>query len=62
MMKTHRVRPGDTLASIAIAYYGHADAWSYIWAHNRHEIPNPNQLMIGTDIVLPHVPGREFRC
>lgn len=62
MMKTHRVKPGDTLDSIAHAYYGDWHAWTYIWKHNRHEIENPNVLAIGQVIVIPHVPGREFQC
>lgn len=56
-MKIHVVRPGETLASIALTYYGTQDAWAYIWRHNRHEIPDPNELPVGFNLVLPHAPG-----
>ena len=57
MMKQHVVRPGETLASIAKTYYGTESAAMYIWKHNRHEIPNPNDIPIGFPLVIPHAPG-----
>ena len=62
MMKEHLIKPGETLSSIATTYYGHPDAWKYVYAHNRHELPNPNQLPIGKLIVIPHIKGMEWQC
>ena len=58
MVKTHTVRPGENLASIAKAYYGTEDAWSFIWKHNRHELLSPNEIYPGQELVLPQIPGR----
>lgn len=62
MLKTHTVRPGETLPAIALCYYGTEDAWSYIYQHNRHNIADPNHLYIGQAIVIPHIPGNPFKC
>lgn len=59
-MVTHVVKPGENLATIAKRYYGTEDAWAYIWRHNRHEFTSPNDIPYGSELVIPHVPGREF--
>lgn len=60
---TYRVADGDDLASIAGRFYGRPAAASAIWAANRHAIPDPALLPIGTELRLPPpwavaVPGR----
>lgn len=55
-MKTHRVMPGDTLASIAQAYYKDDSLDDYIFQHNTTVIANPNQLQPGQTIAIPHLP------
>lgn len=54
--KLHRVMPGDTLESIAQAYYKDESLDDYIFAHNTTVISNPNQLHVGQTIVIPHLP------
>ena len=55
-VKTHRVMPGDTLESIAAAYYRDESLDDYIFQHNSTVIANPNVLYPGQVIVIPHLP------
>ncbi len=55
MMRTHRVARGETLATIAQAYYGDASKWAVIYSHNERYIANPNQLDPGQELVIPHL-------
>jgi nucleoid-associated protein YgaU len=55
-IKTHRVRPGETLADIAKAYYGDADLDVYIFRHNDANIYDPNVIYTGQEIIIPHLP------
>ncbi len=52
----HRVGLTDTLASIAIHYYGDARLFRYILDHNERHIHNPNQLVPGTELAIPRHP------
>lgn len=47
----YRVKPGDTLWSIAKRHYGHGEAWRNIAQANN--IADPHQLKAGMDIILP---------
>jgi phage tail protein X len=47
------VRPGDTLSSIAAAELGSADAWSALYAANRSQLDDPNELAVGMRLSLP---------
>ena len=50
----HRVAEGDTLAILAIRYYGKYPLWTRIYAANRDKIgPDPNNLVVGTELVIP---------
>lgn len=55
-MKFHTVRPGDTLESIALAYYKDADLDNYIFQANTTVIQDINNLYPGQCIVIPHLP------
>lgn len=55
-IKTHTVRPGETLEGIAKAYYGKSDLASYIFRHNDANIHDPNVIYTGQVIVIPHLP------
>lgn len=55
-MKTHTVRPGETLDSIARAYYGDGDLDVYIFQHNQTVIRDINRVYPGQVIAIPHVP------
>lgn len=56
-LKTHTVRPGETLDSIAHAYYGNGDMDVYIFQHNQTVIRDINRVYPGQVIVIPHVPA-----
>lgn len=60
-MRTHRVRYGETLSTIAARYYGDAELWERIYQANRHYIANPSQLDPGQSLVVPHLPLPELR-
>ncbi len=50
---THTVVRGDTLSSIAQQYYGSSALWRLLYEANRATIPNPNQLSVGMELVIP---------
>lgn len=47
------ITPGKTLAQLARKYYGNTYFWVYIYIENMSKIPNPNNVAIGTKIVIP---------
>ena len=47
------VRPGDSLASIAVKYYGSTDAVNDIFWANKDRLSDPDQLRVGQTIFLP---------
>lgn len=53
----YTVRPGDTLSTIARAYYGQASRWRYLYNVNRNTIgANPNALQAGDVLEIPPFP------
>ena len=50
---TYVVRPGDSLASIAVKYYGSNDAVNNIFWANKDRLSDPDQLRVGQTIFLP---------
>jgi nucleoid-associated protein YgaU len=55
-IKKHTVRPGETLDSIAKAYYGDGDLDTYIFQHNSTIIKDINRIYPGQVITIPHLP------
>ena len=55
-VETHRVQPGDTLASLARSYYGHEKYTSFLVEHNP-KIPDPNRLRVGMSVRIPPAPS-----
>jgi nucleoid-associated protein YgaU len=52
--RTHTVRKGDTIYSLARLYYGgDVHRWHTIYDANRDKVANPNQLKIGQVLVIP---------
>ncbi len=47
------VKPGDTLAKIALRYYGDTNAWKKIYSANQHILSNTKSLQVGQKVVLP---------
>lgn len=55
-MRVHTVDYGETLATIAYIYYGDPKLLGLIYQHNENKIPNPNQLVLGSKLVIPYSP------
>ena len=63
--RTHTVKSGDTLWSIAKTYYGDGSKWSYLYNENKNVIEatakanglksssNGDKLFVGTKLVIP---------
>lgn len=49
------IQRGDTLRSIAYAFYKDEDRWPVIFRYNKHLINDPNVCDPGLSIVIPHV-------
>jgi nucleoid-associated protein YgaU len=51
----YTVKKGDTLAKIAVRYFGDADDWRIIANHanNKTALRNPNRLAVGQRIYIP---------
>lgn len=59
-VQRHTIRPGESLSSISVRYYGTATHWRVIFNANRSSIgPDPNAIRAGMNIVIPSVPVRE---
>jgi LysM repeat protein len=50
---SYTVHQGDTLSAIAAHYYGNSADWPAVWWVNRHQVKNPNMLLIGERLRLP---------
>src|SRR5262249_57086788 len=55
---THTVKPGDTLQSLALRYYGDRSRSEVIWETNQLP-PNP-KLTAGMTLKIPEIPGVPF--
>ncbi len=53
--RTHVVRKGDTMISLARQYYGDPDKWTVIRDANREAVPNPDTMAVGVRLVIPRV-------
>ncbi|MDP7069882.1 MAG: LysM peptidoglycan-binding domain-containing protein [Phycisphaerales bacterium] len=52
--RTHRVAEGETLSSIAEAYYGHTQHWNRLFEANRATLKNdPDRLPLAVVLVVP---------
>ncbi|MDC7807001.1 LysM peptidoglycan-binding domain-containing protein [Luteimonas sp BLCC-B24] len=52
-LRTHVVRKGDTLSTIAEQVYGRADRWTEIYAANRDVLDDPDCIHAGQVLQLP---------
>ena len=48
----YTVRPGDTLSNIAHQEYGSRADWPALWWTNRHNISNPDAIVVGQKLRL----------
>ena len=53
--RTHVVRQGDTMISLARRYYDDPDKWTLIRDANRDTVPNPDNLNVGVRLVIPRL-------
>ncbi|HEU5486824.1 MAG TPA: LysM peptidoglycan-binding domain-containing protein, partial [Microlunatus sp.] len=56
---SYRVRPGDTLSAIADQQLGDPDLWPELYAANRFQLDDPNELSVGVRLELPPPPPAE---
>ena len=48
-----RLRPGDRLSRLALKKYGNQAFWVYIYAENRDQLKDPDNIPVGAVITLP---------
>jgi len=53
--QTYKIAKGDTLGAISKKFYGTSDKWQKIVDANKDKNLNPNNLVVGTEIVIPEV-------
>jgi ABC-type amino acid transport substrate-binding protein len=51
--KTHTVRPGDTLSTIAREKLGAVERWEEIWQLNRERVANPHLIYPHDVLIMP---------
>lgn len=51
------IKRGTTLRTISAAHYGSPDYWVYIYEANKRNISNPNNVPIGTTLLIPSLSG-----
>lgn len=51
--KTYTVQPGDTLGKIAQSQLGDASRWQEIWEANKEAVPDPDQIEVGQELIIP---------
>jgi len=51
--ETYTVQAGDTLGKIAQEMYGDGSRWREIWEANKGDIPNPDLIQVGQELVIP---------
>lgn len=52
-VKKHTVKKGDSLYSIAKAYYGNGNQYNKIYEANKDKIKNPNSISVGMVLTIP---------
>lgn len=58
-MAIHVVVPGDQLSKLAAHYYGNIDLWPHIFAANRDQIDDPDEIFVGQELRIAHPPPAE---
>lgn len=58
-MATHVVVSGDQLGKLAAHYYGNVALWPHIFAANRDQIDDPDEIFVGQELRIPHPPAAE---
>src|SRR5690349_13283809 len=57
--RRYTVRPGDTLSSIALRFYGSRARWPLIYQANKSVIKNPDSIFPGEVLTIPDQAARQ---
>jgi len=49
----YTVKPGDTLARLALQFYNSANKWGKIYEANKDQVKNPDYIYIGMKLIIP---------
>ena len=49
----YQLRPEDTLAMVALRFYGDGNQWPALYRANDHVLENPDQVIPGLTLILP---------
>jgi nucleoid DNA-binding protein len=52
---THVLQPGETLTRVSLKYYGTKDLYPYIVQYNKKILVNPNNVPVGTSLLIPEL-------
>lgn len=47
------IEAGNTLRTLGLKYFGNKSFWVYIYQENKEKIKNPNNVPIGTQLIIP---------
>lgn len=48
-----KIVPDSRLTLISLKHFGHKVFWVYIYEHNKEIVQNPNNIRIGTELIIP---------
>jgi nucleoid-associated protein YgaU len=54
--RSHTVKEGETLSSLAVRYYGDSGRSTFLFRANRNRLRAPDHVPIGTVLVIPDLP------
>lgn len=49
------IKSGSTLRMMSLKHFGHKSFWPYIYEENKDIIKNPNNVPLGTELIIPSV-------
>ena len=52
---THTLKSSETLIKLSLKYYGNKKLWPYIVDYNKENIPNADNIKIGTSLKIPEL-------
>ncbi len=52
---THKIMANDSLYKLAKRYYNDGSKWTEIYQANKNEMPDPDSLKIGQELVIPKI-------
>ena len=47
------IKAGSTLRLMSLKHFGHKSFWPYIYEENKEVIKNPNNVPLGTELIIP---------